>query len=450
MVEKTKEAFEQVDEEMTHDYLRDLVLFRTYEGFDVQETILRKLRGIYDVEIERATPDDESNRPSVPASNYKPLYQHIVGMETEHRVYVGNSNDLSRIGENEIDLVVTSPPYPMIEMWDDLFTSINPDIESALDSGDGRGAFELMHEELNRTWDEVSRVLVDGGIACINIGDATRKVDDSFRVYQNHARVTEYVDGMGFEPLPDILWRKPTNSAAKFMGSGMLPPNAYATLEHEYLLIFRNGKDSRDFPSGTGVRHESAYFWEERNEWFSDVWEDIRGTFQELEGADEGPRDRSAAYPLEIPYRLINMYSVYGDTVLDPFWGTGTTSLAAMVAGRNSVGYELQEQFVDVFDDAVGEVKELAYSTVAKRIERHEKFVGQRVKDGNAFKYESENYDFPVITKQEKPLQLYTIDTVGEIEDGYRASHAPYNGSTPIETDTETQQEQATLGSQFD
>ncbi|PSQ35355.1 modification methylase [Halobacteriales archaeon QS_9_70_65] len=371
-------------------------------------------------------------------------------METEHRVYIGNSNDLSQIGENEINLVITSPPYPMIEMWDELFESFNSDIESALNSGDGRAAFDLMHKELNKTWDEINRVLVDGGIACINIGDATRKVGDSFRVYQNHARITEYFDGIGFEPLPDILWRKPTNSAAKFMGSGMLPPNAYATLEHEYLLVFRNGKNSRDFASGTDVRYESAYFWEERNEWFSDVWKNITGTFQELETTNEELRDRSAAYPLEIPYRLVNMYSVYGDTVLDPFWGTGTTSLAAMVAGRNSVGYELQEQFVEVFNDGVDGVKELAYSTVSKRVERHEKFVEQRLGDGNSFKYEAENYDFPVITKQEKPLQLYTIDDIEKIEDGYRVSHMPYDESTPIETGTKTQQEQATLGSQFD
>ena len=371
-------------------------------------------------------------------------------METEHRAYIGNSNDLYQIDDNEVELVVTSPPYPMIGMWDELFASINPEIESALNRGDGRDAFGLMHEELNKTWEEVDRVLVDGGIACINIGDATRKVDNSFRVYQNHARVTEYFDGMGFEPLPDILWRKPTNSAAKFVGSGMLPPNAYATLEHEYLLVFRNGKDSRDFPSGTDVRYESAYFWEERNDWFSDVWEDIRGTFQELESADEELRDRSAAYPLEIPYRLINMYSVYGDTVLDPFWGTGTTSLAAMVAGRNSVGYELQEQFVDVFDDAVREVEGLAHDTVSKRIERHEKFVEQRLEGGNSFDYEAENYDFPVITKQEKPLQLYAIGSIEETEDGYRVTHAPHDKSASIETDAGTRQEQATPGSQFD
>ena len=370
-------------------------------------------------------------------------------MKTEHRTYIGNSNDLSEIDDNEIELIVTSPPYPMIEMWDDLFASLNPDIETVLENGNGREAFDLMHKELNKTWDEVNRVLIDGGIACINIGDATRKLDDSFRVYQNHARITEYFDEMEFEPLPDILWRKPTNSAAKFMGSGMLPPNAYATLEHEYLLIFRNGKKSRSFSSGSEVRYNSAYFWEERNEWFSDIWEGIKGTFQQLDNADEELRDRSAAYPLEVPYRLVNMYSIYGDTVLDPFWGTGTTSLAAMIAGRNSVGYELQEKFTDVFDAEISEVKELAHSTVSKRIRRHEAFVKQRLEDGKDFKYEAENYDFPVTTKQEKPLQFYIIDSVEQIKNGYEVTHSPYNESDSIEANTGSQQEQATLGRQF-
>jgi DNA modification methylase len=371
-------------------------------------------------------------------------------METEHRIHIGNSNNLSQIGDDEVELVVTSPPYPMIEMWDDLFASLDPDIETALDGGEGREAFELMHRELGKTWDEVERVLVDGGIACINIGDATRTVDDSFRVYQNHARTTEYFDEMGFEPLPDILWRKPTNSAAKFMGSGMLPPNAYATLEHEYLLIFRNGKDSRDFQSGTDVRYESAYFWEERNEWFSDIWEGIKGTFQALENADEELRDRSAAYPLELPYRLINMYSVYDDTVLDPFWGTGTTSLAAMIAGRNSVGYELRAEFTRMFDAAVSGVKELAHQTVEKRLRRHEEFVERRLEDGTQFEYDAENYDFPVTTRQEKQLRLYTVDDVGRTENGYEVTHTPYDGSGSADADTSDRRGQTTLGGRFD
>lgn len=370
-------------------------------------------------------------------------------MKTTHSIFIGNSNTLPEIQDDEVDFVVTSPPYPMIEMWDNIFSSLDNNIESALDNGDGRKAFELMHQQLNKTWNEVKRVLVDGGIACINIGDATRKVDDSFRVYQNHARITEYFDNMGFEPLPDILWKKPTNSAAKFMGSGMIPPNAYATLEHEYLLIFRNGKQSRSFGSNNTVRYESAYFWEERNNWFSDTWEDVKGVSQEIEDTNEELRDRSAAYPLKIPYRLINMFTVYGDTVLDPFWGTGTTSLASMIAGRNSIGYEIQEQFKRVFDDKIKQAEKLAHNTVSERIRRHKEFVEKSIENGKDFKYDAENYDFPVTTKQEKQLQLYNIDNITETENGYVVTHSEYNKPNFIRHEANNSRGQSTLNGRF-
>ena len=365
-------------------------------------------------------------------------------METTHRVHVGDSEDLSAVDDDGVELVVTSPPYPMIEMWDDVFAGLDPEIGAALDAGEGSEAFELMHEVLGRTWEEVARVLVDGGIVCVNVGDATRKLDDSFRVYQNHARITDSFDAMGFEPLPDILWRKPTNAAAKFMGSGMLPPNAYATLEHEYILVFRNGTESRKFPPGDGRRYESAYFWEERNEWFSDVWEDIAGAGQRLESAGDDLRDRSAAYPVELPYRLISMYSVYGDTVLDPFWGTGTTSLAAMIAGRSSVGYELQPEFTEVFDAAVATVEDLARETVAGRLRRHEAFVDRRREDGEGFAYDAEHYDFPVTTKQERSLRLYAVDTVERVAEGYTVTHTPYDGDESAEEETDAGEQTST------
>ena len=126
-------------------------------------------------------------------------------METEHRVYIGNSNNLSQICDDGVELIVTSPPYPMIEMWDDLFSELNPEIADSLGASEGQAAFAQMHEELEKVWEEVSRVLVDGGIACINIGDATRTVDGSFRVFQNHSRTITAFEGLGFEPLPELL-----------------------------------------------------------------------------------------------------------------------------------------------------------------------------------------------------------------------------------------------------
>lgn len=346
-------------------------------------------------------------------------------MHTEHRVHVGDSRDMDELDSDSVDLVVTSPPYPMIEMWDGVFGDLDPSITALLEAEAGRAAFESMHEQLDETWSEVSRVLVDGGIACINVGDATRKLDDRFRVYQNHARIVDAFDELGFDPLPEILWRKPVNSGTKFMGSGMLPPNAYATLEHEYILIFRNGGDRRSFEPKADRRYRAAYFWEERNEWFSDVWMDVRGTFQGLENPKL--RERSGAFPVEIPYRLINMYSVYEDWVLDPFFGTGTTSLAAMVAGRNSVGYEIEDEFTSVFDDRVGDVDALSTELLDDRVGRHRSFVTDREQDGDLLGYTATNYDFPVMTKQETEVQFYAVDRVERADDTYVLAYEEYD-----------------------
>jgi len=330
--------------------------------------------------------------------------------ETSHRVHAGDARDLT-LPDESVELVVTSPPYPMVEMWDDLFADLEPAAGDALDAGDGEAAFDAMHEALDAVWAELERVLVPGGIACINVGDATRKVDGRFRVYPNHARVTEAFEGLGFDPLPDVLWHKPANSAAKFMGSGMVPPNAYVTLEHEYVLIFRKG-DRRSFEPGSPRRYESAFFWEERNRWFTDVWTDIRGRVQDLAGEDL--RDRAAAFPFALPYRLINMYSVYGDRVLDPFWGTGTTTLAAMVAGRDSVGYELDGEFLTHFDDRTETVPDLSDRVVEQRLTDHRAFVA----DHDDLSYEAENYDFAVRTKQEQEMQFYRAVDVTRTDDG--------------------------------
>ena len=334
----------------------------------------------------------------------------------------------------------------MIEMWDELFSELDSEIAAALEAGEGQAAFARMHEELEKVWTEVSRVLVDGGIACINVGDATRKVDGSFRVFQNHSRIIDAFEDLGFEPLPELLWRKPVNSGAKFMGSGMLPPNAYVTLEHEYILVFRNGKDSRAFEPGSERRYSSAYFWEERNQWFSDVWMEIKGEFQALERSEA--RERSAAYPFEIPYRLISMYSVYGDTVLDPFWGTGTTSCAAMVAGRNSVGYELDAEFVQLFEQRVEAVPEYSREVVEQRLDDHKEFVEERLSEGKDFKYRADNYDFPVTTKQEKPIRFYTVSDIRETKEGYEASHTPVE-ETDVRIEGEKQGEEVASSSDF-
>ncbi len=169
-----------------------------------------------------------------------------MSIRTEHRIIMGDAGKILDMPEGSIDLVVTSPPYPMIEMWDALFCSRNTEIDRNLKGRSGMQAFELMHRDLDTVWKQIYRVLKPGGFACINIGDATRKIGDDFCLYANHARILQCLMKLGFSVLPDILWRKQTNSPTKFMGSGMLPAGAYVTLEHEYILIVRKGS-KREF-----------------------------------------------------------------------------------------------------------------------------------------------------------------------------------------------------------
>ena len=145
-------------------------------------------------------------------------------MKTIHKIIFKNSKKMNTIPSSSAHLVVTSPPYPMIEMWDDMFQRQSKEIAKTLKHEKGLQAFELMHQELDPVWKEVHRILTDGGIACINIGDAVRTIDKEFRLYPNHARILSAMLEIGFSALPLILWRKPTNAPNKFMGSGMLRP----------------------------------------------------------------------------------------------------------------------------------------------------------------------------------------------------------------------------------
>ena len=333
---------------------------------------------------------------------------------------------MDEVPDESVQLVVTSPPYPMIEMWDGQFGRQNEEVTEALHSEDGKEAFDLMHQELRKTWEECYRVLQEGGIACINIGDATRKIDGDFQLFPNHTRITKDFVDLGFAQLPGILWRKPTNSAAKFMGSGMLGLNAYVTLEHEHILVFRKGSKRRATGEEADRRRESAYFWKERNTWFSDVWTDLKGVRQSMNGEYEELRKRSGAYPLELPLRLIEMYSVYEDTVLDPFWGTGTTSVAAAISGRNSIGYEIARQFGEVYDKRISNAPGLSRKRNAKRLEDHVRFVEERKSNGNTLKYENDFYGFGVTAKQEKEIKLYDVSLVKKNEETISFEYEPH------------------------
>ena len=171
---------------------------------------------------------------------------------------------------------------------------------------------------------------------------------------------------------------------------------------------------------------KSSFFWEERNVWFSDIW-DFKGVKQKIENPES--RDRSAAFPLEVPYRLINMYSQKGDIVLDPFMGLGTTAQAAILLGRNSVGYDIDKTLQPLIKDtimsfSVGDMNKVLRS----RYDKHLDFVGERVSAKGALKHTNSKIKCPVMTGQEtgiefnyllgiKQISNETLSFVSEYED---------------------------------
>lgn len=260
---------------------------------------------------------------------------------TWHKIVIGDSRDMRELTDESVHLVVTSPPYPMIGFWDGLFKKL------------GCRDFDEMHEYLAEVWRECYRVLVKGGLACINIGDAARTINGEFRVYPNHARVIEHCEKIGFKTLPYILWKKPTNKPkykgkGVFLGSGFLPPNAYVTLDCEFILIFRKG-GLRRFKPRDGLRYQSRFTKRERDSWFTQIWLDV-GERQRIDGLGR----RVGAFPKSIPYKLIRMFSIIGDTVLDPFLGTGTTTQVALTLERNSIGYEIDRTLLKAIRRKLG------------------------------------------------------------------------------------------------
>lgn len=336
---------------------------------------------------------------------------------TRHEIITGNSNDLSKISDGAINLIVTSPPYPMIEMWDEMFSLQNSEIKDALNSGDGNSAFLKMHAVLNEIWKECDRVLAENGFACINIGDATRTLGDNFQLYSNHTQIINQFVKMGYSVLPDIHWRKQSNAPNKFMGSGMYPAGAYVTYEHEYILIFRKGGKRVFNGKGKILRQKSAFFWEERNVWFSDLWE-IKGTSQNI-FSSKASRNRNASFPLEIPYRLVNMYSAKGDIVLDPFAGLGTTNIACMIANRNSIGVDIDDEIAKIALSNMEQNIKSLNKIIYDRINRHLKFIDSQPNEKKVKCYRNTPHGFLVKTKQEIAIEIEQLKEIVKKDNVY-------------------------------
>lgn len=342
-------------------------------------------------------------------------------MPTDHTIYLEDARFLDNIEKNSVELVVTAPPNPMEELWDGLFEELNIEIADAFVDGDFVKAYELMHTELKKVWSELKRVLVPGGIVCLVTSDVFRQFNGTERCFRNQSKITENMKDCGFTPLPSIIWDSSIYSQPTYIGAKVSPPMCYPSVETQQIQIFRNGPERDEI--NEAYQKKSNFFCGEKEKWFKPVWQNLKSvslteTQDEIEVT---PADSS--YPFELPYRLINMFSIYDDTVLDPFLGTGTTMLAAITSRRNSIGYEIDETLFDKFEQELRIVPSLSRKVVKERLNAQRERLAET--DGEVL--ESEQYNIPVEIEAEKDIKFYVAESLKKEQQNktisYRISH---------------------------
>jgi len=261
--------------------------------------------------------------------------------KTAHRLHLGDARDLSWIRDASVHLVVTSPPYWTLK-------------EYAPGNADQMGHFDDYERflcELDRVWRECERVLVGGGRICCVVGDVCipRKRGGRHYLVPLHSDIQVRARRLGLDCLQPVLWHKIANGATEAEGNGAgfygkpYQPGGIIKNDIEYILFLRKGGEYRTTPPLQKAL--SMLTKEEMKAWQKSIWADIRGA---------STRDgHPAPYPVELAERLIKLFSFAGDTVLDPFAGTGSTSQAAILSGRNSIANEIEARYLEIARERV-------------------------------------------------------------------------------------------------
>jgi DNA modification methylase len=253
--------------------------------------------------------------------------------KTTHRLHKGDARDLSWLPDGSVHLVVTSPPYWTLKTYADNKRQMGAIAD-----------YEQFLDELDLVWAECLRVLAPGGRICCVVGDVCipRKSGGRHLVMPLHADIQVRSRAIGLDCLTPILWHKIANGATEAEGNGAgfygkpYQPGAIVKNDIEYILFMRKGGAYRS-PDPL-QKALSVLTKVEMQAWWRSIWTDIKGASTRT--------GHPAPYPPELAERLIRMFSFAGDTVLDPFTGTGSTNLAAMTAGRNSVGNEIEPTYL--------------------------------------------------------------------------------------------------------
>ena len=257
-------------------------------------------------------------------------------MKTNHKIIIGDSRNMVGLQDKSVHLIITSPPYWQLKDY------------GAADQIGFNDSYEDYINNLNLVWKECFRVLNDGCRLCIDIGDqfARSVYYGRYKIIPIRTEIIKFCETQGFDYMGAIIWQKSTTmnttGGATIMGSFPYPRNGIIKLDYEFILIFKKLGEtpivSRE------IKEKSKMSKEEWNQYFTGHW-NFNGAKQDK---------HLAMYPEELPKRLIKMFSFVGDTVLDPFLGSGTTTLAAKNLNRNSVGFEINKKFLPIIKEKIG------------------------------------------------------------------------------------------------
>lgn len=255
---------------------------------------------------------------------------------TKHKIINGDSRQMSELKEKSVHLIVTSPPYWQLKDYGtDNQIGFHDDYETYIN-------------HLNLTWLECFRVLHDGCRLCINIGDqfARSTYYGRYKIISIHTEIIKFCEIIGFDFMGQIIWQKTTtmntSGGASIMGSFPHPRNGIVKLDFEYILLFK--KQGKSPQPTKEQKDNSAMTNEEWNTYFNGHWY--------FSGAKQDKH--LAMFPEELPYRLIRMFSFPNEIVLDPFMGSGTTASVAKKLNRDSVGYEINPDFIPIMKEKIG------------------------------------------------------------------------------------------------
>jgi len=254
----------------------------------------------------------------------------INDIKTNHKIIRGDSRQMKELSDNFVHLVITSPPYWQLKDY------------GTDDQIGYNDSYENYINNLNLVWRECYRVLRNGCRLCINIGDqfARSVYYGRYKIIPIRTEIIKFCETIGFDYMGAIIWQKSTtmntSGGATIMGSFPYPRNGIIKLDYEFILLFK--KNGIPEKIDQNLKELSKLTKEEWNTYFQGHW-NFNGVRQD---------GHIAMFPEELPKRLIKMFSFVGDTVLDPFAGSGTTSLAAKNLSRNSVGYEINPKFISI------------------------------------------------------------------------------------------------------